>query len=196
MKREPEEQTSSLWMETVSLPTFAGLERNAEADVCIIGAGLAGLMTAYLLAREGRSIMVIEDGAIASGQTQRTTAHLSNAIDDRYLNIERWHGEDGARAAAQSHTEAIDLLESIARQEQISCDFERLDGYLFLAPEHSIGLLEDELAAAHRAGLAEVALVDRNASPGFELGPSLRFPQQGQFHVLKFLDGLLRAIQR
>jgi hypothetical protein len=60
--------------------------------------------------------------------TTMTTAHLSNAIDDRYMEIERLHGEAGARLAAESHTAAINRIELIAKKEKISCDFERLDG--------------------------------------------------------------------
>ena len=196
IRRDETGQTVSLWAETVSLPRFPPLGENAEADVCVVGAGIAGLMTAYLLCREGRLVVVIDDGPIAGGQTQRTTAHLSNAIDRRYMNIERLHGEEGARLTAQSHSQAIDLLEAIARDERIDCDFERLDGYLFLAPDHSADLLEEELAAAKRAGLSDVARVERFASGGFDPGPCLRFPRQAQFHMLKFAEGLVRAIQR
>ena len=71
------------------------------------------------------------------------------------------HGERGSRLAAESHTAAIDRIESIVSRERIDCDFERLDGYLFCAPEHDEALLDRELAAAHRAGLHNVAKVGR-----------------------------------
>jgi glycine/D-amino acid oxidase-like deaminating enzyme len=74
-------------MATATVPRRQGLIQDIQADVCIVGAGIAGLTTAYLLAREGRSVVVLDDGPIAGGQTQRTTAHLSNAIDDRFLEI-------------------------------------------------------------------------------------------------------------
>ena len=69
--------------------------------------------------------------ARGGGQTQRTTAHLSNALDDRYFEIEWLHGSEGAKLAADSHTAAIDRIESIIGEERIACDFVRLDGYLF-----------------------------------------------------------------
>ena len=112
-----------------------------------------------MLARKGKSVVVLDDGPIASGQTQRTTAHLSNAIDDRYFELEKIHGEEGARLAAESHTAAIDSIEAIARDEGIDCDFLRLDGYLFLAPGQSPDLLEQERKAARRAGLTDVEFV-------------------------------------
>ena len=102
-------KSKALWPAAAKLPRFRRLERNVEADVCIVGGGIAGLTTAYLLGKQGKSVVVLDDGALASGMTRVTTAHLSNAIDDRFVEIERWHGEDGARLAAESHGAAIDL---------------------------------------------------------------------------------------
>src|SRR4051812_23886742 len=189
-------QTESIWMASASVPSFGPLGEDTDADVCVVGAGIAGMTTAYLLARQGRSVVVLDDGPIAAGQTQRTTAHLSNAIDDRYFEIERLHGEGGARLAAESHTAAIERIEAIAREEQIDCDLERLDGYLFLPPGGDPEVLDRELAAAHRAGLAAVERLPRAPVAPFDTGPCLRFPRQGQFHPLKYLAGLARAIER
>jgi len=72
---------------------YPALAADISADVCIVGGGIAGLTTAYLLARAGKSVVVVEDGDIGSGETGRTTAHLSNALDDRYYELERLHGK-------------------------------------------------------------------------------------------------------
>src|ERR1043165_5657654 len=103
------------------------------------------MTTAYLLGREGESVVVLDDGEIGGGMTGRTTAHLVNALDDRYFELERLHGEEGARLAAESHTAAIDRIAAIVRTESIDCDFERLDGYLFLHPEGKEETLDREL---------------------------------------------------
>ena len=169
---------------------------DTHADVCIVGAGIAGITTAYLLAKQGKSVIVLDDGAVGGGQTQRTTAHLSNALDDRYFEIERLHGSEGAKLAAGSHTAAIDRIESIIGEEQIACDFVRLDGYLFLPPGESAELLDRELAAAHRAGLSGVERLPRAPLLYFDTGPCLRFPRQAQFHPLKYLTAVARAIER
>jgi glycine/D-amino acid oxidase-like deaminating enzyme/nitrite reductase/ring-hydroxylating ferredoxin subunit len=128
--------------------------------------------------------------------TGRTTAHLVNALDDRYFELERLHGEDGARLAAASHTAAIDKVEEIVRDEAIECEFERLDGYLFVPPRESRKILDDELEAAHRVGLIDIEKVERVPWDSFDTGPALRFPRQAQFHPLKYLAGLARAIHR
>lgn len=164
--------------------------------MCVVGAGIAGMTTAYLLARAGRAVVVIDDGPVGGGETGRTTAHLSNALDDGYRQIERLHGPYGSQIAAESHTAAISRIESIASQEDIDCDFERVDGFLFLGGDSKPDELERELDAAHRAGLHEVELVDRAPLEFWNTGPALRFPRQAQFHPLKYLNGLARAIIR
>ncbi len=183
-------------MRTEKLPNQAELTADINADVCIVGAGITGMTTAYLLLQEGRSVVVLDDGPIGGGQTERTTAHITNAIDDRYVQIEAWHGLDGARLAAASHTAAIDRIESIVTREKIDCEFERVDGYLFASPGESSNLLREELASAQRAELSGVEFVPRCPLGTFETGPCLRFSRQGQFHPLKYLAGLTKAILR
>src|SRR4051812_27480481 len=99
--------TTSVWM-TTAIPSRARLAKNANADVCVVGSGIAVLTTAYILVQEGLSVVVLDHGAIGGGETSRTTAHLVTALDDRYFTIEKLHGEKGARFAAESHTAAID----------------------------------------------------------------------------------------
>lgn len=184
-----------VWESTAQIPAYSPLTADTGADVCVVGAGIAGLTTAYLLTQVGKSVVVLDDGRIGSGMTAVTTAHLANAVDDRYFEIERMHGERGARLAAESHTAAIDRIDAIVARERIACDFERIDGYLFAAPGHGEDYLDQELAAAHRAGLHNVAKSGRAPLP-WDTGPCLRFPSQGQLHPLKYLAGLAAAIER
>ena len=67
-------QSISVWMATGTLPPFSALTKNEHADACIVGAGLAGLATTYLLGRAGRSMIVLDDGPMVSGETERMTA--------------------------------------------------------------------------------------------------------------------------
>jgi glycine/D-amino acid oxidase-like deaminating enzyme/nitrite reductase/ring-hydroxylating ferredoxin subunit len=188
-------RTTSVWMST-EVPQLPPLTSDIRSTVCVIGAGIAGMTTAYLLARAGRAVVVIDDGPIGGGETGRTTAHLTAALDDRYVEIEKMHGEGGSLIAAESHTAAINRVESIIALEDIDCDFERVDGYLFLGGDDKKDLLEDELRAAQRAGLSDVKLVERAPLDFFDTGPALKFPRQAQFHPLKYLNGLARAIIR
>jgi glycine/D-amino acid oxidase-like deaminating enzyme/nitrite reductase/ring-hydroxylating ferredoxin subunit len=188
--------TQSFWQQTDDRPKPPSLLEDATAEVCIIGAGIAGLTTAYLLNRAGHSVIVLDDGPIAGGATGRTTAHLSNALDRRYSSIEWLHGEKGAQLAADSHSKAIDKIESIVTTEGIECDFERLNGYLFVPPGESTETLQRELKAARRAGLIEVSLLARAPLDWFNTGPCLCFPSQAQFHPLKYMTALAAAIEQ
>lgn len=189
-------KTISVWMETALVPALSALSESTHADVCVVGAGMAGMSTAYMLAREGKSVVVLDDGPIGGGQTSRTTAHVSNVLSYRYYELEEIHGKERAKLIAQSHTTAIDTIEAIASTEKIDCDFQRLDGYLFPPDTQSTDEMHRELAAAHRTGLTDVELVKSAPLVGFDTGVSLRFPKQGQFDPLKYLAGLAKAIQR
>src|SRR3954469_12707805 len=113
----------SVWAATAALPECAPLQENVHVDACIVGGGIAGLSTAYMLAQAGKSVVVLDDGPLAGGMTQMTTGHLTNMLDDRYFELAKLHGDEAARLAAESHTAAIDRIEAIVLNEHIDCDF-------------------------------------------------------------------------
>ena len=140
-------------------------------------------MSRYLLPA-GKSVVLVDDGDICSGETGRTTAHLVSGVDDRYFKLEENFGKQGAKTMADAHKTAIDTIEHIVKQEKIDCEFERLDGYLFLSPEHKVDYLKKELKSAFEAGL-KVEMVDNMPLDTFASGPALRFGKQAQFDPLK-----------
>lgn len=185
--------THSLWME-VNLPSFPALESNAQADVCIVGAGIAGLTCAYTLAKQGKSVIILDQGPVGGGQTARTTAHLSWILGDRYYKLEKIYGEEGAKLIVGSHASAIDYIEKIVIEENIDCDFERVDGYLFASPQDSQHNLDKEYIAIQKTN-HEIHKAPRAPfSASYDTGACLRIPNQAQFHILKYLQGLIKAI--
>ena len=186
-------QSVSLWLASSDLPTFAPLRQDLQVDVCVVGAGMAGLSTAYLLAKEGRRVAIVTQEGVGEGETMRTSAHLTAALDTRYFRLEALHGELGARLAAASHTRAIDRIEHIVAQERIACAFARLDGYLVATSEQAAGEIDREWEAARGAGI-EVARLPHCPAAPFSPGPCLRFPRQAEFHPLEFLAALARAV--
>src|SRR5437763_16532729 len=113
--RSKSSNTVSLWMATTDLPEPPPLEANLKTDVCIVGSGIAGLTTAYLLAREGRRVAIIDRANLGGGETSRTTAHLAFVIDDGFQEIERMHGKDALHLNVQGHQAAVNRIEQIVR---------------------------------------------------------------------------------
>ena len=184
----------SFWIHSEPGEAFNPLKQDHRTPVAIVGAGIAGITTAYLLAKAGKKVAVFEDGYVGSGETGRTTAHLVNALDDRYYDLQKFFGDEKAKLAAESHTEAINRIEQIVNTEKIDCDFERVDGYLFLHHTDKFETLEKDLKAAHEAGLTEIKLGDRIPIDSFESGPALQYPNQAQFHPMKYLNTLAQKI--
>src|ERR1700758_776231 len=103
----------SYWTESISPPAESNsLKNNLEADVVIIGGGLAGLSVAYCLSQAGKKIILVEDGLIGSGESGRTTAHLSTVLNERYYKLEKIFGKENTKLIAKSHSKAIDFIEN------------------------------------------------------------------------------------
>jgi glycine/D-amino acid oxidase-like deaminating enzyme/nitrite reductase/ring-hydroxylating ferredoxin subunit len=180
--------TDSIWTSDTALPEFSTRGRFSDADVIIVGAGITGLTTAVLLQRAGFRTAVLEQSRIGSGETTRTSAHLTEYPDAGYERIATDFGPDGARAVAQSKREAIDLIERFAAE--IPCDFERVSGFLYSERETDHARLQQELDAAQAAGLPG-RLVAQAPLP-FATAGAVEFPRQAQFHPGKYLAGLAR----
>lgn len=186
-------RTESYWMKTTARAEFHELSEDIDGiDVCVLGAGISGLTTAYLLLKEGKTVVVLDDGPICGGETERTTAHITNVIDDRYFEIERMHGKENARLALESQTAAIHMIESIINELQIQCDFQKVDGYLFLSEHDNVDLLNKELKTLQGLGFGAATRVNRLPF-GLDV-PALKFSNQAQFHILKYIGGLCGAI--
>jgi glycine/D-amino acid oxidase-like deaminating enzyme/nitrite reductase/ring-hydroxylating ferredoxin subunit len=187
------EHSRPLWTDSAELKSFPPLTADTDADVVVVGAGIAGLSVAYELALEGKLVVVLDRGLPGGGMTARTTAHLASDCDDSYQEMIRMHGLDLAREFFASHAAAISRIEHIAREESIDCDFARVDGHLFLAPETDPKVLQQEYDAAHQVGLA-VTWSERAPLAGVDTGRCLTFPGQARLHPLKYLNGLMRCL--
>jgi len=186
--------TTSLWTATAQIPANPPLAGDTETDVCVVGGGIAGLTAAYLLAKEGRQVLLIDALDVGAGETGRTTAHFMPP-DERYFEIVKRFGVEKAALLRDSFEQAINQVEAIVQSEQITCDFRRLDGYLVPAAEGGADVIDKEHAAASRLGV-DVERLLRVPGLEWDTGPALCFHRQAQFHPVKYMAGLLRAIKR
>jgi hypothetical protein len=187
------ERSVSLWMPVPEMANQSTIH-DVQLDLVVVGSGIAGLSVAYEALAKGRRVTILDRGGIGSGMTARTTAHLASALDDYYHEFISQRGEEEARLLHESLSAAIDRIEQISRTDSTSCDFNHCDGYLFLGEGDTPATLEKEMEACRRIGFAGVTWEARAPIPDFDTGPCLRFPRQGRFHPLKYLQVLAHAI--
>ena len=190
LKRSPWQPSSG----SLGASAVTALERDQIADVCVIGAGMAGLLTALELVERGRSVIVLERDGVAAGETCATTAHLTTLLDTRYFALSSMHGPDAARLVATSHMRGIAHLERVANAYAIDCDFRRVSGFLCADNAAQAEILAREFHAATQAGIS-CELVRRAPLP-IARGPALHVPHQAEFDPLAFLAGVVRALRR
>ena len=195
MRKHPNTaEQRSIWLTNFNAKKFPKLSKNLETEVCIIGAGISGLTAAYLLIKEGYKVVIIEKDRILNGDTGKTSAHLSNALDDRYYNIVKVHGDKKAKLAAASHAAAITFIEDTIKKEKIKCDFARVKGYLF-TDKSKLNEIKKEYAATEKLRLKTQIGTLPDAIIN-DTRKCLEFDNQAQFHPIKYLQQLTNIITK
>jgi glycine/D-amino acid oxidase-like deaminating enzyme/nitrite reductase/ring-hydroxylating ferredoxin subunit len=189
--------SSSYWLESGGPAPFGKLDRDITVDAAVVGGGITGLTTAYLLAASGKSVAVLERGRCAGGETGFTTAHLTMVTDKRLTDLINRVGRSHAQAAWDAGLAAIAQIDTAVREHSIDCNFEWVDGYLHAPPLRSNGQTVEEQAKQFRqeAGLATDLGFDAEfveAVPHFDM-PGIRFPAQARLHPRRYLAGLAQA---
>ena len=188
--------TEPLWSR-IRLPEYPALTQDIEVDVTVVGAGLTGITTAYLLAQEGVRVALIERERVAGGDTSRTTAHLTYVTDKRLHELVREFGEQAAQRFWKGGVAAIDMIEAIVEATGNDAEFVRVPGYLH-APigsepsRRDVELLRRDAELAAKFGF-DVTFVD---SMPFGNVPAVRFAEQAKFHPRRYLNGLLADLHR
>lgn len=166
------------------------LQSDISTEVAVIGAGLAGVLTAYMLQERGISVVIIEQNQIGSGKTKNTTAKITSQHGLIYQKLLRYKGEDRAKEYARANQMAINKFEEIANNLHIDCDYERLPNYIYsLNNEDKI---RREVEAAKRLGLP--ATYTKETTLPFQVKAAIRFDNQAQFHPIKFLEGVAKKL--
>lgn len=185
-------KTTTAW-EGIRRPRFPKLKHKARFDVVIVGGGIAGVTAGYLLKKAGKTVCLLERDRLGSGDTGRTTAHLTYVTDRRITTLAKNFGKETARLVWQAGGAAINTIESIARAECIACKFRRIPGFLHASltgPGDESSDLKRNADIARQLGFDATYL---GAVP--RIGVSgVRFSNQAKFHPLRYLFGVARAL--
>ncbi len=174
---------SSIWHQSTQHISRPPLSRNIKTDIAVIGGGLTGILTASLLAAEGKQVIVLDAAAIGSGQTGRTTAKVTSQHGDIYHKLEQTIGEDTAGQYALVNQKAISAYRQLIRERSIQCDWEETEACLYSTESREPLLVEAE--AQKRAGLD--AQFSEKTDLSFAAKGTVRLGGQGMFHPLKLL---------
>jgi glycine/D-amino acid oxidase-like deaminating enzyme/nitrite reductase/ring-hydroxylating ferredoxin subunit len=184
----------SLWRGSTELPSFPGLAEDHVTDVAIVGAGITGITTAYLLAKAGYKITLLEAGEILGGTTGFTSAKISAQHGMIYQDLLQHFGEEQARLYYQANSEALEWMIATAEELKLACGMTREAAYLYAdaGDEKTLKQLTAEFEAYRKLGLPGEWL-DQVSLP-LRAGGAIMLPGQARFHPLEYLKGLLQVI--
>lgn len=195
-------RVKSVWKQDVVMKANAEMQHDISVNTVVIGAGMTGILTAYLLQKKGIDAIVLEAARIGSGQTQNTTAKITSQHGLFYSKMTKAVNGKRASGYAMANEEAIDRYEQIIRAENIECEFERLSAVLYSTDERNIGKLKKEAKVAQKLGIDaeywDYADINNNMTEvSFEktqIKGAVCFKQQAQFHPLKFLKAISQKL--
>ena len=185
---------SSLWIETTKDDiSFNELNQNKEIDICVIGAGLFGLTTAYYLSKNGKKVVVIEKDKIGEKVSGNTTGKITSQHGLFYDHLIADYGKSFAQKYLEANEEAISNIKKIIEEENIECDFEEKDAYVYTTEQSQIQNIEKEVKAVNDLGKEAEFLTEIKNMP-FKIKAGIKFKKQAQFHARKYMIGLCKAI--
>jgi glycine/D-amino acid oxidase-like deaminating enzyme/nitrite reductase/ring-hydroxylating ferredoxin subunit len=182
----------SYWIDSTQLANYPKLSKDVIVDVAIVGGGIAGLTTAALLKKSGKTVAVLEARQIATAASGHTTAKVTSLHQIIYSSLIKKIGEEKARLYAEANQAGVERIAKFVAEEGIDCDFSRTKAYTFAETEKALEQVEDEVKAAHKLGLP-VSFTSETSLP-FPIKGAVQFDNQAQFHVRKYLLHLAQMI--
>ncbi|MFL5343915.1 MAG: FAD-dependent oxidoreductase [Hyalangium sp.] len=184
----------SLWTTTAAARRFPALTGELAVDVVVVGGGVAGLTTAWLLRRAGKKVAVLEMNRLLTGQTGQTTAHLTELLDTPYHQLRSDFGEKGARLAAASSRASLELIAALVEQLGVDCGFQRVPMFRYAETDSQLRELEKEVAAAREVGLQ--ASLAREVPLPFPVKGALRLENQALIHPRTYLLAMAERLEQ
>jgi glycine/D-amino acid oxidase-like deaminating enzyme/nitrite reductase/ring-hydroxylating ferredoxin subunit len=182
------------WIDSTPGTDYPPLRRELDVDVCVVGGGIAGITTAYLLTQAGATVAVVEAGRIVRGVTGHTTAKITSLHDLIYARLIERAGRERAQRYADAQQAAIARIASLVEQLSIDCDFRRTEAYTYTEAEEGLREIHAEVDAARSLGLP-ASFTDRTPLP-YPVRGAVRFAEQAEFHPRKYLLALAEAVVR
>ena len=184
--------TRSIWKSTAEKTNFPTLKENINTEIAIVGGGITGVTAAYLLAKSGRKVVLLEAGTISGGTTGDSTGNLYSMIDKRLHHIQSKWDKETASNVARSRGQAVDLVERLVNEHQIDCSFKRVPWYLFSETNEKDEVIEKEIDAAADYGLP-IEELDELPLP-VKVSKAIKVKGQAQFNPAAFVRGLAEKI--
>jgi glycine/D-amino acid oxidase-like deaminating enzyme/nitrite reductase/ring-hydroxylating ferredoxin subunit len=192
--RTKHDQMTPYWTSSATFPRYPTLAEDAQANVVVVGGGITGLTAAYLLAKAGKQVLLLERERCALIDTGHTSGHLTMVTDARLSDLVKHVGPTHAQAVWDAGLAAIARIDEIVRGHEIEADFAWVEAYLH-APtddhvsQHTTAFKDDETLAREFGFDAEY--VDEVPLVGM---PGLRIGGQARIHPRKYLAGVAKAI--
>ena len=180
----------SVWSENCSFRKREVLNKDIETDILVIGAGIAGILTAYMLKKKGKNVVLIDAAKTSSGNTKNTTAKITSQHNLIYHKLIAEFGEEKAIQYAKANELAIKKYKEIIEERGLECDFEEKSAYVYSLNETDV--LKAEVEAANKVGI-DAEFVEEVNLP-FKIAGAVKFNNQSQFNPLKFLKELSKDL--
>ena len=188
------DESLSIWIDSSASTDYESLRSDIDVDVAIVGGGITGITTAYLLAREGTSVALLEKGRIAMSETGHTTAHITETIDGDCGELIRNLGEERARENAAAVRASIEQIQSLVTDLRIDCGFHAVDGFLYGEKAKDRNRLKRQQEFLARSGV-HTEWVESVPLPFPTIG-GLRFPNQYAFNVRQYVLAIAEAARK
>lgn len=189
---EYKNNTNSYWLDSAKPADYPSLTEDIKVDAAIVGGGMVGITTAYLLKKQGLKVAVIEADHILHGTTGHTSAKITSQHGLIYARVKKEMGSELARQYADANESAIYMIDSLIREHGIDCDFSWRPAYVYTNDHKYLQDIEDEAQAAVGFGI-KASVEDKLPLP-FPIKRALKFDQQAQFHPIKYLQVLAEKI--
>lgn len=186
--------SSSYWVESTPQTNYPKIEKDFDTDVLIIGGGITGIVTAYMLSDSNLNVSIVEADRMAMGVTANTTAKITSQHDLLYDYLLNSFGFDTAKGYLDSNEDAIKIIKDIVKKEKIDCDFSSQDAYVYTCDKSNIQKIVDEVSAVTSLGLTAEYVTE--CPLPFKIEAAIKFPNQAQFHPRKYLLSLLQILDK